>query len=52
MASWVLVCSQCNAEFSHSEISESGYTRLYPFTLNVTKPELPPDGVTICSPEL
>ena len=50
MARWVLECAHCKAEFKHSEISESGYTVLDPFTLTATKPELPAGGVTMVCP--
>jgi DNA-directed RNA polymerase subunit RPC12/RpoP len=50
VARWVLECSHCKAEFTHSEISEDGYTGLDPFTLTPTKPELAVGGVTIVCP--
>lgn len=50
MPRWVLECSQCKAEFTHSEISGSGYNSFDPFTLTATKPELPASGVTIVCP--
>jgi hypothetical protein len=50
MARWVLECSQCKTEFTHSEISESGFTVVDPFTLTATKPEFPAGGVTIVCP--
>lgn len=50
MARWVLECSRCKAEFTHSEISGTGYSAFDPFTLTVTKPELPAGGVNVVCP--
>jgi len=50
VARWVLECSECKAEFTHSEISESGYSVRDPFTMTATKPEFPADGVTAVCP--
>jgi hypothetical protein len=50
VARWVLECAQCKAEFTHSEIPQSGYVNPDPFTLTPTKPELPASGVTTVCP--
>jgi len=50
MARWVLECARCGSEFTHSEIVESGYSILDPFTLTAVKPEFPYGGSSVACP--
>jgi hypothetical protein len=50
VARWVLECAQCEVEFTHSQVPESGDLILDPFTLTVAKPEFPAGGVTTVCP--
>jgi len=50
VARWVLECADCKAEFTHSEISGSGYMSIDPFTLTANKPEFPEGGVSAVCP--
>jgi len=50
MARWVLECESCKTEFMHSEIYDSGYSVLDPFTLTATKPDFPEGGLSLMCP--
>jgi hypothetical protein len=51
VARWVLGCSDCNQEFTHSEIDTEHQSMLLdPFALIGDKPELPDAGVSLQCP--
>jgi uncharacterized protein YbaR (Trm112 family) len=50
MARWVLSCPQCNAEITHSQISDTDSSIFDPFAA-ITKPEFPDGGVIVACPD-
>ena len=50
MTSWVLYCHLCDAEFTHSQISDNRSSILDPFTGAEIKPEFPIGGESLVCP--